>query len=115
MSHAVENPRDRLILPFMSGFYESFAQPFGWLVFRLIVGAILVIEGWPKIVNPLVQTGFVESIGFHPGWFFSPLLAAIQVVGGALIAIGLWTRPAALASTLMLLVTIWYHLIPLSG
>ncbi|SKA18937.1 DoxX family protein [Consotaella salsifontis] len=110
MSHVMATPRDRLILPFMSGFYDGFAKPIGWLVFRVIIGGLLVIEGWSKIMDPLAQTAFVESIGFHPGWFFSPLLAGIQVIGGGLMVIGLWTRPAALASTLMLLVTIWYHI-----
>lgn len=57
----------------------------------------------------MAQVGFVEGLGIHPGWLFSPLLAVVQFAGGFLIAIGLLTRPAALANTIMLAVTIWFH------
>ena len=103
------SPRERLILPFMAPFYHHFAQPFGWLVFRVVIGGLLMVEGWPKIVAPLAQSGFVESLGFYPGWFFSPLLAVMQFVGGFLIMIGLLTRPVALANALMLAITVWFH------
>ena len=48
-----------------------------------------MMEGWPKIIAPFAQTGFVGSLGLYPGWLFSPLLAVMQFVGGFLIAIGL--------------------------
>ncbi len=54
-------------------------------------------------------SGFVESLGFWPGWFFSPLLAITNFVGGLLIVLGFLTRPAALANAFMLLVTYWFH------
>lgn len=102
--------RERLILPALAGFYHSFAQPFGWLAFRLVIGGALLSEGWPKILAPMGQAGFIENVlGLPAGWFFSPLLAIVQCVGGALIALGLLTRPAALANALMLLVTLWFH------
>ena len=104
------SPRERLILPFMAPFYHQFAQPVGWLAFRVIIGGLLMVEGWPKILAPFAQTGFVENIGFYPGWLFSALLAVMQFVGGFLIAIGLLTRPVALANALMLAVTIWFHI-----
>src|SRR5690606_20803105 len=53
----------RLFLPFMAGFYANVAQPVGWAAFRLIIGGHLVVAGWPKILAPLAQAGFVESIG----------------------------------------------------
>lgn len=109
LSEMTSSPRERLILPFMAPFYHYFAQPVGWLVFRGVIGGLLMVEGWPKIIAPLAQTGFVESIGLHPGWFFSPLLAVTQFIGGFLIMIGLLTRPVALANALMLAVTIWFH------
>lgn len=110
MSDMTTPPRARLILPFLAPFYHGFAQPVGWLAFRIVIGGLLMVEGWPKITAPFAQAGFVESIGFAPGWLFSPLLAAVQFVGGALIALGLLTRPAALANAVMLAVTLWFHL-----
>lgn len=108
--HPFDTPRERLYLPFLAPFYAKFAQPFGWLAFRLAIGLPLLIEGWHKIMAPMALSGFVESLGFHPGWFFSPLMAVVNFFGAALIILGLWTRPAALANGVMLLVTLWYHM-----
>lgn len=56
------------------------------------------------------MSGFVESIGFHPGWLWSTLLAALQFIGGLMIIAGFLTRPAALANAVMLAVTLWFHI-----
>lgn len=74
------------------------------------MGGWLVIEGWPKLMNPMAQVGFVEMVGFHPGWFFSPLLAVAQVLGGIAIVLGLYTRPFAFACAFMMAVTVYFHL-----
>ncbi|MBT9386221.1 DoxX family protein [Pseudooceanicola sp. CBS1P-1] len=103
-------PRDRMIIPFLSPVYSRFAEPVGWLGFRLAIGISLIIAGWPKIIAPLAQSGFVESLGMYPGWFWSPLLAAMQFFGGMMIAVGLLTRPVALANAVMLLITLWFHI-----
>lgn len=100
----------RLIIPALAPFYSKVAQPVGWLVFRLIIGGVLVTQGWGKILAPMGQAGFLDSLGFHPGWLFSPLLAITQFVGGILIMLGFLTRPAALANTILLAVTLWFHL-----
>lgn len=105
------SPKDAgLFMPFLGPFYRNFAQPYGWAAFRIVIGGLLMIEGWPKIIAPFAQTGFVEGLGLYPGWFFSPLLAIMQFVGGAMIAVGLFTRPVALANAVMLVVTIWFHI-----
>lgn len=102
--------RDQLIIPFLGDAYEKFAMPAGWLILRVLLGGWMLVEGWPKLMSPMSQVGFVEMIGFHPGWLFSPLLAVMQVVGGISLVLGLFTRPMALANTVMLLVTVYYHL-----
>ena len=109
MEEMTSSPRERLILPFIGPFYHRFAQPWGWLVLRLLVGGYLMVEGWPKILAPMSSIPFAEMMGFHPGWLFSPLLSVVQFFGGLLIALGLLTRPAALANAFMLLVTLIYH------
>lgn len=111
MDEMTSSPRERLILPFMAPFYHGFVQPVGWAVFRVIIGGLLMVEGWPKILAPMAQVGFVENtLGWPAGWFFSPLLAIMQFVGGAMIALGLLTRPVALANAVMLAITIWFHI-----
>ena len=103
-------PKESLFIPVLAGPYEKLAQPLGWLLLRLALGGWLLHEGWPKILNPMGQVQFVEMIGFHPGWLFSPLLASMQVVGGIALILGFFTRPFALANAVMLFVTVWFHL-----
>lgn len=110
MSDAMfENKQEELIIPFLAPVYAALAQPMAWSIFRLAVGGMLVMEGWPKIIAPLAQVGFVQSLGFYPGWLWSPLLAGLQFFGGMFIAVGLFTRPIALANAVMLAITLWFH------
>lgn len=109
MSQDFATPRERLYFPFLAGFYASFAQPIGWLLFRIVIGGWITFEGWHKIQAPMAMSGFVEMIGFGPGWLFSPLLAVVGFAGGIMIVLGIWTRPAALANAIMLGVTYWFH------
>ncbi len=104
-----ENKEGRLWLPFMASFYNRLAQPMAWLGFRVLVGGALVYEGWPKIIDPLGQAGFVEALGFYPGWLWSIFLSVMQFFGGLAIMLGLFTRPAALTNAVMLAVTFWFH------
>lgn len=103
------NDPQRLWIPALGGFYDRLAQPFAWTAFRVAIGGMLMVEGWPKIMAPLAQVGFVENLGFYPGWVWSPFLAALQFFGGFMIAIGLLTRPLALANMVMLAITLWFH------
>lgn len=109
MTVMFQNPREKMFLPFMGSFYDKVAQPLAWVGFRMLIGLALVYEGWPKIQAPLAQVAFVENLHFYPGWFWSPLLAVMQFVGGFAIAVGLLTRPIALANAVMLAITLWFH------
>ncbi|MBN8629274.1 MAG: DoxX family protein [Rhodobacterales bacterium] len=105
-SHQQKTP---LILPFMGPFYDRVAAPLSHLGLRVLVGAMLIIEGWPKIQAPFAMAGFTESLGMYPGWFWSLVLAVLQFVGGVMILAGFLTRPMALANGVMLAVTFWFH------
>jgi putative oxidoreductase len=98
-----------LFLPFMNNFYGRLAKPLAHVGLRMIVGGLLVIEGWPKIVDPYGMATFTEAIGLHPGWLWSAFLAAMQFGGGLLLVVGLFTRPVALANAVMLFITLWFH------
>ena len=101
----------RLMIPALGSFYRAFAQPLAWVALRVAVGGVMVLEGWPKMTAPMAMTGFVEGIGFYPGWFWSPFLAALQFFGGIAVVVGLYTRPVALASAVMLAITVWFHVV----
>ncbi|KAA0970256.1 DoxX family protein [Aureimonas fodinaquatilis] len=95
-------------IPALAGFYDALRAPSETLL-RVICGAALMVHGFPKIMDPFRMTGMVENLGFYPGAFWSPLLAATEFLGGLLLVIGLFTRPAALAATVVLLVTVYFH------
>ncbi len=104
----VSTSRPRAILPALEKIYlplDTLAET----LLRVLCGVLLVTHGYGKIVNPFGAVGMVESLGFYPGVFWSPLLAATEFFGGILIAIGLFTRPASFAAMIVLLVTVYFH------
>ena len=98
----------RLYVPALGTVYAGLHDVAETLL-RVVAGGALVIHGVPKIMNPFGAVGMVEGLGFYPGVFWAPLLAATEFFGGILLLLGLLTRPAALATTIVLLVTVWFH------
>jgi len=107
MTELVTN-RPRLIVPALGGLYAALHDG-AETILRVAAGLLLATHGYGKILNPFGASGMVESLGFYPGAFWSPLLSATEFFGGILIAIGLFTRPAAFAATIVLAVTIYFH------
>ncbi|SMD20768.1 DoxX family protein [Rhizobium sp. RU36D] len=100
--------RNRLIVPAVAPVYNSTHETVETIL-RVAAGVLLVTHGFGKIMNPFGAVGMVESLGFYPGMFWSPLLAATEFFGGILVAIGLFTRPASFAAMIVLLVTVYFH------
>ncbi|WLR92686.1 DoxX family protein [Shinella zoogloeoides] len=100
--------RSRLIIPALGGLYAALHDS-AETILRVAAGLLLVTHGYGKILNPFGASGMVESLGFYPGVFWSPLLSATEFFGGILIAIGLFTRPAAFAAMIVLAVTVYFH------
>jgi putative oxidoreductase len=71
----------------------------GALVLRVVLGIVFVMRGYAAlaIVGPSAVAGYTIRMGFPPG--IAPLLVwylvLVHTIGGALIAVGLWTRVAA--------------------
>ncbi|MFC3206074.1 DoxX family protein [Aquamicrobium soli] len=103
-----QNSRQTLIIPALGGLYARLNDGVETLL-RVIAGGFLAVHGSGKIVDPFGASEMVEGLGFYPGAFWSPLLAATEFFGGILIALGLLTRPAAFAGMIVLLVTVWFH------
>jgi putative oxidoreductase len=104
----ITKTRGRLIIPGLGGLYGTLHEGAETLL-RVVAGLALVTHGAMKIGNPFGAVEMVEGLGFYPGVFWSPLLAFTEFFGGFLIALGLLTRPAALAAAFVLLVTVWFH------
>ena len=98
----------RLIIPPLSGLYAGL-HDLGETLLRIVLGLALVTHGYGKVLDPFGAAGMVEEIGFRPGAFWSPLLSFTEFFAGLFLAFGFLTRPAAVAATIILLVTVYFH------
>jgi putative oxidoreductase len=81
-------------------------QPLALLVLRLVLGAIMIGHGYPKVFGGLSHHAqFVSGLGL-PGWW-AYLSAAAEFLGGILVVVGLFTRCASLSILIDLSVAIW--------
>src|SRR5260370_24972833 len=81
-------------------------QPVGLLVLRLVLGLIFFTHGYPKLAHAGagMQSFFVEH-GL-PGYFVY-IAGVLEVFGGMLLVLGLFTRAAALLLAIGMRVAIW--------
>ncbi|HKW62442.1 MAG TPA: DoxX family protein [Candidatus Acidoferrum sp.] len=88
-------------------------QPFGLLALRLALGIIFFSHGYPKLAHlgsgtqscmACSQVFFVEH-GL-PGYFVY-VAGVLEVFGGLMLMLGLFTRPAALLLATEMAVAIW--------
>jgi putative oxidoreductase len=81
-------------------------QPLGLLVLRLALGLIFFSHGYPKLAHSGAgMQGFFVQHGL-PGYFVY-VAGVLEVFGGVLLALGLFTRGAALLLAIEMGVAIW--------
>ena len=104
-----------LIFPALGSLYQVLA-PWTEVLLRASVGLALVPHGlrntfgfWPSTgvrAHNLRQLGEqLDEDGYRPGKFWAPAISITQLVGGPLLALGLFTRPAAFAVVVFLVVS----------
>jgi putative oxidoreductase len=81
-------------------------QPFGLLALRIALGVIFITHGYPKLVRPnpdmqhmFLQHGLPAQLVYVAG--------ILETFGGALLAVGMFTRPAAVLLAIEMGVAIW--------
>lgn len=88
----------RLYVPAAAGLYEALA-PYSYTMIRIALGLILIPHGFNKLfLNDAISTSrnFVNFGWAYPlAWAY--FIGCIEFFGGIMLAIGLWTRAAALA------------------
>jgi putative oxidoreductase len=106
MADGKRGNRPRLFFPQLETFYQSIsglAYPF----IRFVTGAMLVPHGWRKFVDSGTQKSVVElfhKLGLEPAGILYWLVGSLELFGGIMLAIGLFTRPVALAIAIEMLV-----------
>src|SRR5271156_1663246 len=90
--------------------------PFADALLRVAVGLALVPHGlrntfgfFPntgaQALNLTVLAKYLDESGYRPGKFWAPAISITHLVGGPLLALGLFTRPVAAVVLVFLLVT----------
>jgi putative oxidoreductase len=106
MSAGKHHTGPRLVFPRFEPFYQSIsglAYPF----IRFVTGAMLIPHGWRKFVDSTTQKSVVElfhKLGLEPAGLLFWFAASLELFGGLMLAIGLFTRPVALAIAIEMLV-----------
>ena len=81
-------------------------QPLGLLVLRVSLGIIFFSHGYPKLAHSgAAMQGFFVQHGL-PGYFVY-VAGVLEVFGGILLVLGLFTRGAALLLAIEMGVAIW--------
>jgi len=104
-----------LIFPQLGGLYEAFG-PLAEALLRAAVGLALVPHGlrmtfgfFPNTGQPLqnipMLADYLDEQGYRPGKVWAVAISATQLIGGPLLALGLFTRLAALPVVLFLAVS----------
>ncbi len=92
----------------------------GLLLLRLGVGiGMVALHGWGKLTGAIGYLfggqewkfiGGVEALGFPLPVVFAVAAALAESLGAVLVAVGLFTRPAAIALAFTMLVAVYRHL-----
>lgn len=90
-------------------------QDVGLLIMRVGLGISFLFHGWPKMVGgPEVWAAYGERMALATGIGFLPtfwgfMAAVAELIGGALIIVGLMTRPATILLFTTMVVATLYH------
>lgn len=78
------------------------------LVLRLVLGAIFLAHGWPKLKHLRDTMTNFDGMGFKPGWLWGTLTAFTEFLGGLAVLLGLGTQAvAALFVIEFLVIIVW--------
>jgi putative oxidoreductase len=104
-----------LIFPALGSLYQALA-PVTEALLRVAVGLALVPHGLRNTFGFFPNTGVrahnltqlaeqLDRDGWRPGRFWAPAISATQLIAGPLLALGLFTRVAAVPIVIFLIVT----------
>ena len=101
----------RLYIPALGGLYSALGQ-YAEPILRIALGAILIPHGMQKLFGAFGGMGYAgnaalfERLGYTPGVFWGTLVGCTEFIGGILLVLGLFTRFAAAAVVIFMIVAI---------
>ena len=96
----------RLVFPGLAGFYAAM-QPITYTLVRVVFGWIMIMHGWPKWNAGVdrIGTAFANNYGLPRS--FAYLAMFFEIVGGAALVVGLFTRFFAAGLAIELLIAMF--------
>ncbi|MDR9403863.1 MAG: DoxX family protein [Halothece sp. Uz-M2-17] len=101
----------------MSGLFQSNLTPNywsqgSWVILRVVIGLFMIHNGIDKLsdVESFAQA-YVEVIGLPFPIFFSYVAGYVELIGAPLVALGLFTRPAALLNFVTMATALYHHVL----
>jgi putative oxidoreductase len=85
---------------------DRFHAGYGIAVMRIMTGVVLLVAGYDKWTGPGVAgiTGFFGNVGIPAPAVMAPLLMSFEVIGGALLIVGAFSRYIGAAMIVQFLV-----------
>ncbi len=78
------------------------------LVLRVAVGIIFIAHGWMKVANIGPTAEFMNQVFGGGGTFLAYLVGYVELIGGIMVLIGLWTSYASIALAGVIAVALFY-------
>jgi len=109
----------QLVFPALDGVYQALA-PWSVALLRMITGFILVPQGlragfgfFPNTNMPIRSLKMlgeaVAAAGYRPGLFWAAVVVVTELVGGPMLALGLFTRPVCVPIVVLLVLSVVAH------
>jgi len=97
---------------FWSNLAPNYWSQGSWAILRVVIGLFMIHNGIDKLsdVESFAQA-YVELIGLPFPIFFSYVAGYVELIGAPLVALGLFTRPAALLNVATMAVAIYHHIL----
>jgi putative oxidoreductase len=82
---------------------KPWVKNLGLLLARITVGVIFISAGWMKMQDISMFSGMLEGAGFPAAGLLAWLVAIVELVGGAMVLLGIMTKLASLLLALVML------------
>jgi putative oxidoreductase len=97
----------KLVFPGLAGFYAS-VEPIAYALMRLVIGIIIFVHGWGKVMGPgpAGVTRMFTGFGLPSPGPMAYCAIFLETVGAICVAIGLFTRFFAAALAIEMLIAV---------
>lgn len=96
---------------FKPNYTANFGSQTTWAILRAIIGIMMIHNGLDKLSNiESFAEAYVAYLGLPFPIFLSYVAAYTELIGAPLVAIGLFTRPAALGLFATMCVAMYHHI-----